>query len=200
MKKTIIYLHGLNSSCKIFNYIHSQLPEHDAIFVDYDTFNPIEHSYDDVVARLPADSEFSIISHSLGGVISYLVHARDNNLSVANIVTISAPFAGSEHARFLKWMYPSFRVLSDLSPRSSIMQEINGYSTKKCRMLSLISTSGSIPFIPERNDGVVTVRSQHASPAKKKVEISSNHFEIVQDIKAVKEIKKFIFTTARAPK
>lgn len=197
MKKKIIYLHGLNSSCKIFNFIHSQLPEHDAVFIDYDTFNPIEHSYDDVAARIQTSDEISIISHSLGGIISYLIHARENNLKVNSMVTISAPFAGSDHAKFLKWMYPSFRVLSDLSPRSSIMQEINAPISKKCRMLSLISTSGSIPFIPEPNDGVVTVRSQLASPAKKKIEIDSNHFEIVQDVKAVKEIKKFIFTQSR---
>jgi pimeloyl-ACP methyl ester carboxylesterase len=189
----IVYLHGLNSSSKIFNHIHSQLPEHEALFIDYDTFKSIEESYSFITSRLDENEEFSIIGHSLGGLIAYLIHSRDNGFSVDKLVTLSSPFAGSDHARLLKWMYPGYKVLNDLSPKSSIIKEICSPPTKKFKMLSLISVNGSIPLISEQNDGIVTVKSQQASPAKKKIDIKANHFEIVQDVKTIREITKFMF-------
>lgn len=189
----IVYLHGLNSSSKIFNHIYSQLPEHDATFIDYETFKSVEESYSFITSRLDQDESFSIIGHSLGGLIAYLIHSRDNGFSVDKLVTISSPFTGSEHARLLKWMYPGYKVLSDLSPKSNIIKEINQPPIKRTRMLSLISVNGSIPLISEENDGIVTVKSQRASPSKKQVDIKANHFEIVQDVKTIREITKFMF-------
>lgn len=189
----VVYLHGLNSSSKIFNHIYSQLPEHEAVFIDYETFNSMEESYKFIISKLDDNHEFTLIGHSLGGLIAYLIHSRDNGFIVNSLITLSSPFAGSEHARLLRWMYPGYKVLADLSPKSSIIKEINTPVTKRTKMLSLISVNGSIPLISDQNDGIVTVASQRATPAKKKVEIKANHFEIVQDVKTIKEIKKFIF-------
>jgi pimeloyl-ACP methyl ester carboxylesterase len=163
------------------------------VFIDYDTALPVEQSYQFILSRLDIDEPISLVGHSLGGLICYLIHSRDNGFSVDSLITISSPFAGSEHARLLKWMYPGYKVLADLSPKSDFIKEINQPPSKKSKMLSLISVSGSIPLISEQNDGIVTVRSQHASPAKKKIEVKANHFEIVQDVKTIREIKKFMF-------
>jgi len=191
--KKVIYVHGLNSSSKIFNYIHSQLPEHDATFIDYDTFNSIQESYEFILSKIDTNESVNLIGHSLGGLICYLIHSRDNGVNVNKLVTLSSPFAGSEHARLLKWMYPGYRILNDLSPKSNIIKEICAEPTKKLKMLSLISINGGISLISEQNDGIVTIKSQQASPAKKKIDIKANHFEIVQDTKTIREIKKFMF-------
>lgn len=191
--KKVVYIHGLNSSSKIFNHIHSQLPEHEAVFIDYDTFTSIEQSYEFVLSRLDLDEPVNLIGHSLGGLIAYLLHSRDNGLIVESITTLSSPFSGSEHARLLRWMYPNVKVLGDLSPKSDLVKELLTPPSKRMKMLSLISINGSIPLISEPNDGIVSVRSQKSTPAKRQVEIKANHFEIVQDTKTIKEITKFIF-------
>ena len=193
----IAYIHGLNSSSKIFNHIHSQLPEHDSLFLDYNTSHSIEESYSFIISKLNEDEPLSIVSHSLGGLIAYLIATRDNKIKIDKLVTLSSPFGGSDHARFLKWIYPGYKILNDLSPRSNIINEINQSQLKKTKMISLISTHGSIPLISEENDGVVTIKSQQASLAKKKIDIQANHFEIVQDIKTIHEIKKFIFSSRK---
>lgn len=191
--KKVVYIHGLNSSSKIFNHIYSQLPEHEALFVDYDTFKPIQESYEFVLSRIDLEEPISIIGHSLGGLIAYLLHSRDNGLAVDSVVTMSSPFGGSDHARLLRWMYPNVKVLGDLSPKSDLVKELLTPPTKRLKMLSLISVNGSIQLISEQNDGIVTIKSQQASPAKKKIDIKANHFEIVQDVKTIREITKFMF-------
>ena len=189
----IAYIHGLNSSSKIFNHICSNLPEHEALLLDYDTSKSIEESYSYILSQLDPGDSVRIIGHSLGGLIAHLIAARDNQITVDRLVTLSSPFAGSEHARFLRWMYPGYAVLRDLSPKSSIIKETSQPLPKNIKMLSLISVNGAIPLISEENDGIVTIRSQRASPTKKKIDVKANHFEIVQDVKTIREIKKFMF-------
>jgi pimeloyl-ACP methyl ester carboxylesterase len=189
--KKIVYIHGLNSSCKIFNYIISCLPEHENVLVNYQSSLPLEDSYAATLKRIPKTQEVFIVGHSLGGILASLISARNKNLSVSGIVTISTPFGGSDHAKLLKWVYPSFKIFSDITPKSPAIKEIQG--SQIANTLSLISTGGSLNVMAGKNDGVVTVQSQRMSPAAKKIEVDSNHFEILQDEKTVREIKKFIF-------
>ena len=72
------------------------------------------------------------------------------------------------------------------------MQEVAEYSPR-CPFLSLVSICGSMPFISEANDGVVTIRSQTAVMASERILLEANHFEAVQDPTAVSAIRKFIF-------
>lgn len=191
--RTVLYLHGMNSTCKTFNHIISCSPQHEVILVDYNSALPLENSYHHILSKIPKDRPLSIIGHSLGGLLGYLLCARDNGVEVSHLLTISSPFNGSAQARVLKWIYPAYQVLADLSPRSQIMYEIRD-SKISSKMISLISMSGSIPLIPERNDGIVTIQSQLATPAKKKIEIDANHFEIIQDSRTLVEINRFLFS------
>lgn len=192
--KTVLYLHGMNSTCKTFNHMIACAPLHEVITVDYNSSLPLENSYTHILSKIPRNKPISIIGHSLGGLLGYLIACRDNEVNVSHLVTISAPFSGSPQARILKWLYPAYHVLGDLSPRSALIYEMRD-SKPKCKMLSLISMRGSIPLIPEQNDGIVTLQSQLSTPAKKKVEIQANHFEIIQDDRALVEINRFIFSS-----
>lgn len=191
MKPTIVFLHGLNCSSKIFNFLQTKLPEHTPYFIDYDSHSDIETSYNFVLSRLPKKQPFSIIGHSLGGIIGHLITTR-SKANVKNLVTISTPFGGSAPASLLKWFYPKFKVLKDLAPTSNAMQEIAEY-IPRCPFLSLVSIAGNMPFISEANDGVVTIDSQTAIPATERIMLDANHFEAVQDEKCVSAIKDFIF-------
>ncbi len=192
--KKVVYIHGLNSSCKIFNHLMSCMPDHEKILINYQSSAPIEESYNTIIKKIPKNQDVSIIGHSLGGILATLISSRNESIDISEIVTISTPFGGSDHARLLKWLYPSFKVFADITPRSPIIKEIQ-LANNFPKMISLISVGGSLNVMSGKNDGVVSVESQKVSPAAKKIDIDSNHFEILQDEKTIKEVKKFVFKT-----
>jgi pimeloyl-ACP methyl ester carboxylesterase len=190
MKPTIVYLHGLNCSSKIFSFLHAQLPDHNPHFIDYVSNQPLEDSYRFIVNQLPS-KPFMLVGHSLGGVLGYLIATR-TRLPLKKLVTISSPFGGSSTASLLRWFYPQFKILKDIASTSKIMKEIS-ITTPKVPFLSLVSVAGSLPFMGDRNDGVVTYESQTCVQATERIELESNHFEAVQDMNGVVAIKEFLF-------
>jgi pimeloyl-ACP methyl ester carboxylesterase len=191
MKPSIVFLHGLNCTSKIFSFLHSQLPHHTPIFVDYTSQQPLEDSYLQVLCKLSHRKPITVIGHSLGGVLGYMLATR-SRLKITNLVTISSPFGGSQVAGLLKWFYPDFKILKDITPNSKVIREISEYAPK-CPFLSLVSVRGHMPFISEPNDGVVSIASQTCVMPTKRVELDSNHFEAMQDMRAVEAIKEFLF-------
>jgi pimeloyl-ACP methyl ester carboxylesterase len=189
----ITYIHGLNCSAKIFNFIKTQLPKHKAQFIEYNSGEYIENSFHTALEELTDSEPTWIVGHSLGGIIAHLLAVRATpGLKINGIATIGTPFGGSHVASTLKWFYGGYHVLRDLSPHSKIIREVTTVKPKQ-PFLSVISVSGALPFISGDNDGVVTVESQRKSLAKKKVDVYANHFEAVQDEATVKAIKEFIF-------
>lgn len=191
MKPTIVYLHGLNCSSKVFSFLQAQLPNHTPFFIDYPSHCSVQESYSYVVNKLPK-KPFTIIGHSLGGIIGHLISTR-TRLPLKKLVTISTPFGGSGAAGLLRWIYPHFTVLKDLSPTSKLVKELAS-GNPACPFLSLVSIAGNLPFISaEKNDGVVTIESQVAIPATKRLEINANHLEALLDMNTVQAVKDFMF-------
>jgi pimeloyl-ACP methyl ester carboxylesterase len=191
MKPTIVFLHGLNCSSKIFSHLRTQLPSHNSILVEYDSSQHIEKSYSSVLKQLPEKGSFNIIGHSLGGIIGRLLASR-TELPIEKLITISTPFGGSEAAGLLRWFYPGFHVLRDIAPKSPVIKEVLG-SVIACDFLSIVSVAGNLPFMSQENDGIVTIKSQVAVPATHRARVNANHFEAVQDAQTVKEISTFIW-------
>jgi len=186
----IVYIHGLNSTHLSMGYISKSLPDHEQIFINYNSQQPLDISINNILNALPKD-EFSLIGHSLGGVISAVL-ADELRDQIKHLVTISAPHGGSRAARILKWFPGSFSVLSDVTPESPIIQRVSKLKLE-LPTLSIISTGGHLPTSPEKNDSIVAVSSQKALRFGKKIEINANHFEILQDDRTVRCIKRFIF-------
>ena len=186
--KNILYIHGYNSTGKIFNYLISQLPKHNAIVVEYNSSHAIEKSVEKALEHTPQEEPFFIIGHSLGGIIAHYL-ATSYDLDVRGLISISTPFGGHEIAGKLKWFYPRIKVFWDLSPNSACIRGLqDGELT--CPFLCIVSTAGCLPFMNQLNDGVVT---QRAITATKTVDVASNHFEVMQDPKTLAEVSQFIF-------
>jgi hypothetical protein len=126
-------------------------------------------------------------------LIGHLLCSRDiPNLVIENLVTISSPFGGSEFAGLLRWFFPGYNILKDIAPGSKIIRELSS-AKLDIPFLSLVSTEGSMPFISGPNDGVVSIKSQYAIPATRRVDIEANHFEAVQHPSTISEIRRFVF-------
>ena len=190
MKPSIVYLHGLNCSPTIFSHLHSQLPEHNPIFIEYDSFQAIEDSYEFVLSKIE-QKKVSVIGHSLGGLIGLLLASRSNNITVERLATISSPFGGSKAAIGARILFPRFKVFKDIDTTSEIINEVS--NAKISHHLSIISTGGSLPIMFDDNDSVVSVSSQKAAQTQLKIEVESNHFEAVQCETTIKEIEKYLF-------
>jgi pimeloyl-ACP methyl ester carboxylesterase len=188
--KQIVYLHGLNCSPTIFSHLHHQLPEHEPLFIEYDSFQSVEDSYKSVLSQIK-QKKVSVIGHSLGGVIGMLLASRDNGITVEKLATISSPFGGSKAAMGARILFPRFKVFKDIDPKSEIINEVS--KAKISHHLSIISTGGSLPIMFDDNDSVVSVTSQRASQTKMKIEVESNHFEAVQNVETLRNIEKFLF-------
>ncbi len=188
----IVYLHGLNCTRRIFTHLHCQLPDHHAIFIDYDSCQAAEDSYQQVLAHIPRNEPISIVGHSLGGIIGYLIASRDPEILVENLISISTPFGGSQTAANLKWFYPGYLIFKDMCPTSSIVKEVTS-KPLGINFTSVISTSGHVPFISEINDGVVSIRAQEATRADEVLYVDSSHFEIMQDPLTIAAVQRLVF-------
>jgi pimeloyl-ACP methyl ester carboxylesterase len=189
--KNIVWIHGLNCTSKIFTYLQSTLPRHKATLIDYDSHRAVEESVDHVATQLMGiKGRFTLVCHSLGGIIGKLI-AQRHEASIDNIVTISTPFGGSDMANKLKWFFPSMHVFRDLSASSNILAEAK--MALAVPHTAFVSTTGHFPVISSPNDGVVTIDSQRDVEAQRFIDVSANHFEVLQDGSTVTHLKKIIF-------
>jgi pimeloyl-ACP methyl ester carboxylesterase len=186
----IVWIHGFNSSHRSFNYMQAKLPAHDIIPIGYKSHQPLRDSLDEVRKQLPKD-RFSIVGHSLGGIIAVLMAAEHHD-RVDAVVGVSAPFGGSRAALGLKWVPGYPKILSDITPSSPKIELISQLRLE-VPTLSVISTGGSLPTSMEANDSVVSVSSQRALPFGKKVEVKATHFEVLLHEKTLKLLRDFLF-------
>lgn len=192
MKPIIVYLHGLNCTHRTWNFISQNLPEHNAIILDYKSTSRVEDSYASIISKIPKNTDVIIIAHSLGGLLGHLITTRKNDINVVKLITMSTPFGGSMIASFLRWIYPNYHVLKDITPSCKITKEVkNGIIP--CEFISFITTEGGTPYISGHNDGVVTISSQTAIESTSKIFVDVNHFEIIQDPRVVDVIRDLVF-------
>lgn len=185
----IYFIHGLNSSHRSFTYIAKEL-DLPLSKIDYMSQQALGTSIEQVLKQIPKDEPIILIGHSLGGVIAMnIAHAGVRN--VQKIITISSPLGGSRAAIYARWVVSGLPVLNDIVPSSPYIRPLAKLNAP-CEVLSIFSTSGSLPTSQEPNDSVVTVASQKALPFAKKIEVKANHFEVLLHDKTVDAISKFL--------
>lgn len=165
-----------------------KLPKHNAITIDYNSHQHLSDSIQEIREQLPS-SPFSIIGHSLGGVIGASLADIDR---LETLVTISSPLGGSKAANFVRWIPGHPPVIEDITPTAPGILQLKK-RVRGTRTLCLISTGGHLPTTSEPNDSVVTIQSQRALPYGRKIEIKASHFEILLHDLTVQHIQNHIF-------
>lgn len=184
----IVYVHGANATPKSFTFIKSQLGKHEAYDFTYDANDPVEGTVKHLAEFIPRDSH--IISHSLGGVLAVAASQRVPD-KIKSIVTISAPFGGSEAASRALLFMPFNTFLHNISVHSKLIQAVSS-SIVGVPLLKVITTAGNYVFETKMNDGVVTVDSQMSLWGGEELVIHLNHFEVLMDQDVADSIKLFI--------
>jgi len=188
--KTVAYIHGLNSSHRSFGYLVDKLPEHNIIRVNYDSHQSLIASIAQVCKQLPKSGTYSLVGHSLGGLIAALI-AGDRD-DIDELITISSPLGGSKAANIVRWIPGHPEVVADITPNSSFITRVAN-TTVGIPTLSIISTGGHLNTTNEPNDSVVTIASQKALSYGRKAEVKANHFEVLMHEKTVELVSKHLF-------
>ena len=186
----LVYIHGNHAKADSFNFIRSKLPVHTDILLEYDSAAGFYTNHAAMLEQLDGIDDVFFVAHSLGGI--HALHLADElGNRVVGGVTMSTPYGGSEAAEMVACLLPFSQVLKDIRPRSAPI--IAGRDIQlSVPWTNLVSTSGSSPFMLAANDGVVTLGSMRQRSDIQRVDVDSNHVEIVLNPHAVAVIEQEI--------
>jgi pimeloyl-ACP methyl ester carboxylesterase len=192
MDTHIVYVHGACASGKSFTRIKEKLPEHQAHIVEYTMDTDLEL----VVAKIDAmikqiGKPVSIISHSLGGVLS--VAASHMNPLITGVMTMGTPFGGCKAADMIRW-FNRHIMFEGISTHGAVIRR-NLATPLSCRVVSVVTSKSGNPMFMEPNDGVVTVASQTALKGPEYIHLYNTHNEVLMSDEVVAIAKSFIFKT-----
>jgi pimeloyl-ACP methyl ester carboxylesterase len=182
---TLVYIHGASATSESFNYIRSKLGE--GIDINYDSRNGFENNLAEIIEHLKSVKDIAFIAHSLGGIYSLHV-ANTMPDQVLGAVTLSTPYGGAEVADYAKYFLPFSRLMRDIGPNSWAFKQADRIKIQH-PWTNIVTTKGQSPFIPEANDGVVTISSQRHHANMELVEVNFNHYEVVLSDDVVSIIK-----------
>ena len=184
----IVYIHGASATSDSFNYIRSKVGK--GIDINYDSRKGFENNLGDMLEKLANVDDIFFVAHSLGGIYSlHLANAIPKQ--VLGAVTLSAPYGGAEVADVLTFFMPFSRLMRDIGPSSWVMQQADRIKIQH-PWTNVITMKGQSPFIPEDNDGVVTISSMKHHIDMELIEVNFNHYEVVLSDEVIKIIKERI--------
>lgn len=201
--KHAIFVHGALSTRRSFSFIKQalgdELKEYKVHDFSYDIRS--EEGADIVdrlvekVASLGQAEPITFIGHSFGGVISVEAVrqvSRPMLMQPTKVISMSTPYSGSAIASLFKLFKPTSTFFNNIGAYNGFMR---AFSSKPlpCRVRGIITTAGGADWIPEENDGVVSVGSQlHYAddPLWSGIKLDSNHFEVLLHPKTADLIRK----------
>ncbi len=192
MTRHVWYVHGANSTPRSFAWLRDQFATPHAVTdITYQTSRPLNEALDWLKGEAAkAQAPFSIIAHSIGGVLAIgLANAFPDR--VEKVVTLASPFLGCKAATMLRWLAPC-SLFDDIHPYSPFITEQRLRPTS-VPTLSIVTTAGGTPVLGEPNDGVVTVASQRGLRGPTYRNLAVNHFEVLLDSEAATLTRDFIF-------
>jgi pimeloyl-ACP methyl ester carboxylesterase len=184
----LVYIHGASATSDSFNYIRSKVGK--GVDINYDSRKGFENNLSDMLERLANVDDIFFVAHSLGGI--YSLHlANTIPKQVVGAVTLSAPYGGAEVADVLTFFMPFSRLMRDIGPRSWVMQQADRIKIQH-PWTNVVTMKGQSPFIPEDNDGVITISSMKHHIDMELIEVNFNHYEVVLSDEVIKIIKERI--------
>ena len=184
----VVYIHGATATHNSFAFIQKSLEAKNYLYIEYPRDKTAFENLDnmkDIILNNETEPMF-IICHSLGGI--YALHLLEQFDNIRGVVSLATPFAGSDIAVWGKIMNPSYKLFNDITPRSEFIRTTRDIDVK-IPWTQIVTTTGEVPWMEQPNDGVVTKKSMMARSDVDYVEISNNHYEIVQCTRAVEVIK-----------
>lgn len=185
----IVYIHGATATHNSFAFIQQSLGAKNYLYIEYPRDKTAFENLDnmkDIILNNKVEPMF-IICHSLGGI--YALHLLEQFKEIRGVVSLATPFSGSDIAVWGKIMNPSYKLFNDITPRSEFIRTTRDIEVQ-IPWTQVVTTTGEVPWMEQPNDGVVTKRSMTARSDVDYVEISNNHYEIVQCTRAVEVIKQ----------
>lgn len=186
---TIVYIHGASATGDSFNYIREKIGTKKDLVINYDSRNGFEKNLDNIKDILDKENRIFFIAHSLGGI--YALHlANLYKDKVLGAVTLSTPYGGAEIADVAKYFLPYSRLLKDIGPNSWAMKHTRVIE-RLSNWTNIVTTKGDAPWVPGKNDGVVTIASQkYRGDIMELIEVDYNHYEVVLNEQVVKLIQE----------
>jgi pimeloyl-ACP methyl ester carboxylesterase len=184
----IVYIHGASATSESFNYVKEHIGGEDYC-VNYDSRNGFENNLADIHDQIKNFTNIFFICHSLGGIYAlHLSNMLENQ--VVGAVTLSTPYGGAEIADVAKFFLPYSRLLRDVGPNSWAMKRANNIAITH-PWLNIVTVKGNALWVPQPNDGVVTIASQkHHNKDMDLIDLEYNHYEVLLSDKTVKIIKE----------
>lgn len=186
---TIVYIHGASATSDSFNYIRQSIGRASDVVINYDSRNGFEKNLKDIKGILDDEEKIFFIAHSLGGI--YALHLADLFPNkVLGAVTLSTPYGGAEIADVAKYFLPYSRLLKDIGPNSWAMKHTRNISVLP-KWTNIVTIKGDAPWVPGKNDGVVTISSQqYRKDIMELIEVEYNHYEVVLSDRVIEIIKE----------
>jgi pimeloyl-ACP methyl ester carboxylesterase len=171
-KKTVLLVHGINDSPRIFEGLVGTIPDdYQILLFHYPSGFPLEYtSYalKELLGELISRHglrQLDIVAHSMGGLVSKgLIVQADDSLHehLHTFISISSPFGGHKTAAAgVKWSPAIAPVWWGMAPGSSYLQKIAELDLSQGPKHHLIySYSHEFGGEAQEDDGVVSVKSQ----------------------------------------
>ena len=184
----MIGIHGAWSGPVSFNYLRSAVKSR-WLTLSYD---PMLEDTDTIIDRLANDIRAPcwLVGHSLGGVIALRLH---DHPMVNGIVTVASPLAGLRLNLIQKVMSLS-GILAEIASDSRCIRNMQAATYVK-PVQHLIATTGFNPFIYEPNDGVLPLKSQTGWTCGPRVDIATNHYEIMLHEQTAAQLSQVLVTS-----
>jgi pimeloyl-ACP methyl ester carboxylesterase len=202
-KQNIVFIHGSGQSALSFNYLDVFLPEHNILFLEYDTQEPPDVIVDRFVNKIRdvyGLMNFSIIAHSYGCLLGMKCSEKFENID--NFVALSAPWGGSRTARWLNMVFRQSKLFEATKPGSDLIISLSSINNK-FKITNVITegttkSGNALAGLGSRpNDGLLTVETQESVPANfnnvEHCRLKVSHNEILLTYDTVDILNKVIF-------
>ena len=199
----VVFVHGSGQSGLSVNYLQVFLPECNLVLLEY----KVQEDPDVILERFTTltnkefgNDSFHIIAHSYGCLLSAML--ANMSTQVLSLVALSAPWGGSQTARWISMVFRQSKLFSNVKPNSTFMQDIQQIKLG-CNVTNVVTTgsSGSANDLAglgtQHNDGLLTVATQNRVPPGfanvETVYLPLSHNEVLLSFDTINIIKKHIF-------
>lgn len=198
----IVFIHGSGASAISYNYLHIFLPEHNVLFIEYDTHEKPERLVNRIKMQILDEfghAPFSVIAHSYGCLLG--IKAVQSFANCNAFIAMSAPWDGSRTAKWLSYAFRHSKLFTALNPKSAFITALQSVNND-FKIINIVTTgtkgsSNALAGMGESNDGTLTVRTQKSVPSNfnnlKQIEMATSHNEVLVNFETVEIIKSEIF-------